>query len=180
MTTKAQFRKAALGLPEAREESGPLPVYTVRGTMFAALADGNQAELHLPDTDLAEALERYPTASRSGQQAIRLPLTDIGGMQLNSLVYRAWLQHAPADLAESARAAKAVHGEDEDHSLPAGIGRPAARALLLAGMKSLEDVADRTEEELLALHGVGPRAVRLLGEALSAHDLTFREPDSKA
>ena len=173
MTTKAQFRKAALGLPEVEQGPGPLRVFAVRGTVFAALADGNQAELRLPDTDLAEALERYPTASRSGPQSLRVPLADIGGMQLNSLVYRAWLQHAPADLAEAAKAAKAVH--DEDHSLPAGIGRPATRALLLAGMKTLEDVAGRGEEELLALHGVGPRAVRLLREALAARNLTFRE-----
>lgn len=176
MTTKSQFRKAALGLPEVEEESGQLPVYTVRGAVFAALADGNQAELRLHDNDLAETLRRYPSAMRSGPQAIRLPLSDIGGMQLNSLVYLAWLQHAPADLAETARAAKAVHAQD--HSLPLGIGRPATRALLLAGVRTFADLANRTEEELLALHGVGPRAVRLLGEALSSHNLAFRAPDS--
>ena len=44
------------------------------------------------------------------------------------------------------------------------IGRPATGALVDAGYTSLahlpEDLAD-----LLHLHGVGPRAVRLLGEA---------------
>ena len=40
--------------------------------------------------------------------------------------------------------------------LPA-VGRPAATALGLAGITSLEKVAEHTEEELLALHGVDRR-----------------------
>lgn len=44
------------------------------------------------------------------------------------------------------------------------IGRPAAGALLRAGYRTLGDLpADLSE--LLEFHGVGPRAVRLLGEA---------------
>ncbi|WP_413452603.1 helix-hairpin-helix domain-containing protein [Georgenia phoenicis] len=48
------------------------------------------------------------------------------------------------------------------------IGRPATNALLERGVTSLEQVAAMSERELLALHGVGPRAVRLLREALAA------------
>ncbi|MCZ2262138.1 hypothetical protein IRJ14_06020, partial [Isoptericola sp. QY 916] len=48
--------------------------------------------------------------------------------------------------------------------LPAAIGRPATRALAGAGVTTLADVAARTDAELLALHGVGPRAVRILRE----------------
>ncbi|MHC9294945.1 helix-hairpin-helix domain-containing protein [Mycobacterium sp. LTG2003] len=44
------------------------------------------------------------------------------------------------------------------------IGRPATGALIDAGYRTLADLpADL--DELLALHGVGPRAVRLLGQA---------------
>lgn len=44
------------------------------------------------------------------------------------------------------------------------IGRPATGGLLDAGYQVLADLpADL--ESLLALHGVGPKAVRLLGEA---------------
>ena len=47
------------------------------------------------------------------------------------------------------------------------IGRPATGALVDAGHVVLADLpADLGE--LLALHGVGPKAVRLLREALSA------------
>jgi hypothetical protein len=57
--------------------------------------------------------------------------------------------------------------------LPASIGKPATRALLGAGIRTLGDVAARREAELLALHGVGPKAVRLLAQALEERGLVF-------
>jgi hypothetical protein len=50
--------------------------------------------------------------------------------------------------------------------LPAAIGRPATRGLLAAGLVTLDDVSTKSEAELLAIHGVGPKAVRILTEAL--------------
>ena len=47
------------------------------------------------------------------------------------------------------------------------IGAPATRALASIGVTTLEDVAGRSSDELLALHGFGPRAVRILTEALA-------------
>ncbi|ART72073.1 hypothetical protein BTO20_29140 [Mycobacterium dioxanotrophicus] len=45
------------------------------------------------------------------------------------------------------------------------IGRPATGALIDAGYRGLADLPGDLDG-LLALHGVGPRAVRLLREAL--------------
>jgi len=50
------------------------------------------------------------------------------------------------------------------HSLPEKIGKPATRALLGAGITTLQQVANLSDEELLKLHGVGPKAVRILRE----------------
>lgn len=47
------------------------------------------------------------------------------------------------------------------------VGRPATAALLSIGVTSLDQVAAMSQRELLALHGVGPRAVTLLREALA-------------
>ena len=44
------------------------------------------------------------------------------------------------------------------------VGRPATGALVDAGYRVLADLPEDLDE-LLALHGVGPRAVRLLSEA---------------
>ncbi|QDB79869.1 DNA-binding protein [Georgenia wutianyii] len=60
------------------------------------------------------------------------------------------------------------------HELPA-VGAPAKRALTQAGVRTLEDVAAWSEDNLLALHGVGPRAVRILREALAEHDLSLAD-----
>lgn len=59
--------------------------------------------------------------------------------------------------------------------LPNEIGRTAARELSLHGITSLEQVAAHSEDELLAIHGVGPKAVRILGESLSAKGLSYEE-----
>jgi hypothetical protein len=60
-----------------------------------------------------------------------------------------------------------------DNALPRSIGRPATSALHLEGIYRLDQAAGRSERELLALHGVGPKAIRLLREALAAHGLSF-------
>lgn len=57
--------------------------------------------------------------------------------------------------------------------LPA-LGRPANRALLSIGVTTLAQASQLTEAELLALHGVGPRAIRLLDEAFAEQGLDFR------
>jgi predicted flap endonuclease-1-like 5' DNA nuclease len=54
------------------------------------------------------------------------------------------------------------------------IGGPARDALALAGVTRLEQLPAFTEKELLALHGVGPKAIRILREALAAQGLAFR------
>ncbi|NEK60055.1 hypothetical protein GCU56_19550 [Geodermatophilus sabuli] len=58
-------------------------------------------------------------------------------------------------------------------ALPPSIGSPAASALLGKGVRDLRDVAALTERELLSWHGVGPKAVTRLREALAEAGLTF-------
>ena len=54
------------------------------------------------------------------------------------------------------------------------IGAPATRALASIGITRLEQVGDRSEAELLALHGFGPKALRILREALAAQGRSMR------
>lgn len=61
-----------------------------------------------------------------------------------------------------------------DSPLP-DIGKVARRALAANGMTTLDQVALKTEAELLAIHGVGPKAVRILAEALAAQGKSFRQ-----
>ena len=59
--------------------------------------------------------------------------------------------------------------------LPDAIGKTAARALQTAGVDSLAKVSEHSQDELLALHGVGPKAIAMLREALAGRGLRFRE-----
>lgn len=62
----------------------------------------------------------------------------------------------------------------QESDLPGNIGKPATRALMNAGYRTLDDVSGLTKGGLLALHGVGPKAVRLLHEALAAKGLALK------
>jgi hypothetical protein len=141
MTTPAQIRKAALGLPDVVEvEKG---VFAVRGVPFATVTP--------------EKILRVP-----GQDDIALD--EVNGMQSNALVRQAWFAAAPEDLADRLHAAEAaVAGQVGD--LPKSIGTPATRALVERGITCLADLEGVAENELAAWHGVGPKAVRILGES---------------
>ena len=52
------------------------------------------------------------------------------------------------------------NGKEGDNSF--GFARPAERALLAAGYDTVEKLIAASDAELLALHGVGPQAIRLL------------------
>jgi len=57
-----------------------------------------------------------------------------------------------------------------DAGLPDGIGAPATRALNAAGYTKLSQLANVPAAELKKLHGVGPKALKLLQEALEQQD----------
>jgi hypothetical protein len=57
--------------------------------------------------------------------------------------------------------------------LPTSIGAPAASALLQRGVRDLRDLTSLTERELLSWHGVGPKAVSRLRDALAEQGLAF-------
>lgn len=64
---------------------------------------------------------------------------------------------------------------DED-TLPK-IGAPATRALASIGVTRLSQLADHRARDLLALHGFGPRAIRILQTAMDERGLSFT-PDT--
>lgn len=52
------------------------------------------------------------------------------------------------------------------HELPKQIGKPATNALLSNGITTLSQVEKLADTKLLALHGMGPKAVRILRETI--------------
>lgn len=55
------------------------------------------------------------------------------------------------------------------------IGAPATRALEAAGYTNLKQLTKVTELEIAQLHGMGPKALGILREALKAEGLSFKQ-----
>jgi len=58
---------------------------------------------------------------------------------------------------------------------PRAMGRPANAALVTRGVTTLAQVAHCSESELLSLHGVGPKAIRILKEELARIGLAMKK-----
>ncbi|GAB2652999.1 MmcQ/YjbR family DNA-binding protein [Prescottella soli] len=179
MTTLRQLRNIATSLPDVTSGTHfGLEAYRVRGRVFASVTrDGGAVQLWLPEDAVAEIRACNPAAEPITRQertiGVRLPLADVDARRLNDLVRRAWLSQAPQRLvAETPAAETAELGVRE---LSTAIGRPATRALQQAGIMTLEAVARHSRKELLALHGVGPKAIRVLAGVLGERGSTFRD-----
>lgn len=55
------------------------------------------------------------------------------------------------------------------------IGEPARRALALLNIYFVEDCSNYSKKELLELHGVGPKAIRLIEEELIKLNMTYKK-----
>ena len=71
-----------------------------------------------------------------------------------------------------------MENRPSDHKisdLPIRLSAPARRALAGAGIVRLEQLTRVSEADVLMLHGMGPKALGQLREALAARGLSFAE-----
>ena len=61
----------------------------------------------------------------------------------------------------------------ERDDLPEGLSRPARRALAEAGYARLEQFTEVGEDEVSGLHGMGPKALGRIREALASRGQSF-------
>jgi hypothetical protein len=66
-------------------------------------------------------------------------------------------------------------GAEPRSDLPAGLSRPAQRALAAAGYERLEQFSELTEAEVLRLHGLGPKAMDQIRRAPATSGLPFAD-----
>ena len=62
-----------------------------------------------------------------------------------------------------------------ESDLPAGLARPAQRALAAAGYVRLEQFTRVSEAEVLKLHGMGPKALDQIRRALAVRGQSFAD-----
>jgi hypothetical protein len=71
-----------------------------------------------------------------------------------------------------------IRSPDEPMTNVPRISRPANDALEAAGLRTLEDAARAGGEEVAALHGMGPKGIRILADAIDAAGLgPWTNPD---
>jgi hypothetical protein len=70
----------------------------------------------------------------------------------------------------------AALAESMRDAFPRGVGQPALRALAARRLLTLEQLTTVTETELLAMHGMGPKALRILRDAMQLRGLSLRAP----
>ena len=73
----------------------------------------------------------------------------------------------------NAQRTPAEQHDPEHGDLPAGLSRPARRALATAGYSTLEQLTRVSEADIGRLHGMGPKGVDQLRRALAARGLSF-------
>ena len=67
------------------------------------------------------------------------------------------------------------HGDAPKSDLPAGLAKPAQRALAGAGYVRLEQLTKVSEAEIRKLHGMGPKALDQIRRALAAKGQSFAD-----
>jgi hypothetical protein len=82
------------------------------------------------------------------------------------------LMRSPRKRAAANRRTEAIQA-----AFPAGLAKPALRALAAAGCTRLDDLQRISESELAALHGMGPKALGLLRTAMRERGLKFARED---
>ena len=131
------------------ERGEKIKVFTYKAKKGFRKRRGHRSELTRLEVTEVKMLTRKPAAAKKDDAAAK-----------------------PKETPASAPADKAPAG-----GLPDGIGKPATRALEEAGITTLEQVASKTEEELLALKGIGPKAVEALADALADANLSLEKAD---
>lgn len=62
----------------------------------------------------------------------------------------------------------------KEEPFPHGVSKPAQRALASAGYTRLDQLTKARESDLAVLHGMGPKALNILKEALKQEGKGFR------
>ena len=86
----------------------------------------------------------------------------------NRMKQRCELMTDPRKRAAADEAAESVRG-----GFPKGVSRPALRALAGAGLRDLKSLSRVSEQEVSALHGMGPKAMGLIKAAMREAGVRF-------
>jgi effector-binding domain-containing protein len=152
---------------DGRIQAGTMP----RGTYATVIHHGHPDQLH----KAYAALEKWREAQGVKWSTQQEDKTEVWNGRFESFLTNPSDQPDPNQW--DTEVALLVAGDETETAVSdfPKIGKPALRALVYAGYSRLEQLTQVSEKELLALHGMGPKAVRLLHEALAVKGWSFAE-----
>ncbi len=152
--------------PEATETiSYAIPTFDLKKRHLIHFA-GYKSHIGLyPTPSGTERFEEELKSYKQGRGSVQFPLSQPVPFDLIRRIVEFRLQEVTAKSAKK----PATTGDD----LPSGLAAPARRALANAGYSSLEQLARVRASDLLHLHGMGPKAMGQLRDALAARGLSF-------
>ncbi|KQS98608.1 hypothetical protein [Cellulomonas sp. Leaf395] len=161
-------RRWALALPETAEKPHVhLVGFRVADVGFAAVDERRGVTLLNVDPSLERSEAGIgPLTRGSTPIGVEVDCAVADPALVERLVAEAWRFRAPAVVAD----AHPYVGAPSGGALPKAIGIAATRALRHAGFATWDAVRAADLDALLDLHGVGPRAVRILRERLGETD----------
>lgn len=149
-----------LAAPEAEETiSYGMPAFKYKGRIIIYFA-GYKNHIGVYATPLAHAsFQKELSAYKQGRGSVQFPLG----------------QPMPLDLIKRMVQFRMKQQDQPLMDIFAGLSAPARRALQNNGIKTLPDLAQHTEAEILQLHGIGKTAIPILQKALKEKRLKFQK-----
>ena len=141
-----------------------------------------KVEAKIAAHERGEKVEVFKYKAKKGyrkRQGHRSELTRLEVSEIKQLTRKSTAKKAGTSKDEEAgeKAEAKPKAKQGAAGLPDDLGKPATQALEEAGLTTLAKVAEKTEDEILELHGVGPKAVEALAGALEAEGLSFKQTD---
>lgn len=186
VTTDDDVRQLATALPAVTEKPAyGTPAFYVSQKIFARIHDqpgvlvswraSMEAREELLHSDPGKF---FTTDHYAGHPSVLVRLDRVDREELNELLVEAWAARAPRRLltAHEPELFPGRPGRTSGASdFPRTMGTVAPRELEAHGITHIGQLPSWTERELLAIHGVGPKAIHILREELDARGLGFRE-----
>lgn len=173
--------------PEAEETiSYQMPTFKLHGNLVHFAGYKQHIGLY-PTPSGIEQFKEELANYKGAKGSVQFPLDQPMPLDLIRRVteFRVQENQAKAEAKQSKKKAsskskKSGQENDAQSALewPKGVAKPAQRALAAAGYASVEELTTTTEAELAALHGMGPKALKILSEALHAKGLSFADEGS--
>jgi uncharacterized protein YdhG (YjbR/CyaY superfamily) len=150
--------------PRAEETiSYGMPAYRYKSRVIIYFA-GYKNHIGVYATPLAhEAFQKELSGYKQGRGSVQFPID----------------QPMPLDLIKRMVLFRVKQQDDPLTDIFAGLSAPARRALQNNGIKTLRDLSQHTEAEILSFHGIGKTAIPILEKAMKEKKIMFQKEKKK-